>query len=146
MTDATELLRQVHPSWIQDSRPTSQAFRPTPKDAGLLSTDDGDQIAPQPSFLHYTTIRQLESVGVLGVTVLEFKTEELVVTSDATEHAPHHVSVDYNNHGRKAIEAKSKRLRNIACERGWRYLHSESVAADANAPAEGLILPDHFSQ
>ena len=38
MTEGLRLLhRQVHPSWIQEGRITSQAFSPTPKDLGLLS-------------------------------------------------------------------------------------------------------------
>ena len=29
MNEATLLLRQIHPSFVQDKRPSSQAFRPT---------------------------------------------------------------------------------------------------------------------
>lgn len=42
MTPDTLLLHQIHPSFIQYGRVTSQAFRPTPKDEGFLSVDDGD--------------------------------------------------------------------------------------------------------
>jgi hypothetical protein len=44
MTEATLLLRQVHPSFIQHGRVTSQVFRPTLKDKRLLSVYDGDLI------------------------------------------------------------------------------------------------------
>jgi hypothetical protein len=37
MTPETLLLRQIHPSFVQAGRVTSQAFRPTPKDGSLLS-------------------------------------------------------------------------------------------------------------
>ena len=47
MTGTTLLLRQIHPSFVQDGRVTSQAFRPTPKDESLLSVYDGDQITPE---------------------------------------------------------------------------------------------------
>ena len=45
MTSETLLLRQIHPSFVQKGRVTSQAFRPTPKDEHLLSVDNGDKIA-----------------------------------------------------------------------------------------------------
>jgi len=37
MTENTLLLRQVHPSFVQDGKITSQVFRPTPKDENKLS-------------------------------------------------------------------------------------------------------------
>ena len=52
------LHRQVHPSWVQEGRITSQAFSPTPKDAGLLSVYDGKQIAAEGSFNHYRLIAE----------------------------------------------------------------------------------------
>jgi hypothetical protein len=54
MTGATFLLRQVHPSFVQAGRVTSQAFRPTPKDRSLLSVYDGDQITPEAAWIHFT--------------------------------------------------------------------------------------------
>ncbi len=121
MTEATELLRQIHPSWIQADRPTSQAFRPTKKDNGLLSTDDGDQTTPVAAWTHYTSVRKLESAGILAVTVAEFEAESLTVRADPSPDTPFHVSIDYNGHATGQIEGKSKRLRNIAFARGWRH-------------------------
>ena len=46
MTPETLLHRMVHPTWLQNGLPTSQTFRPTPKDAGRLSVYDGSQIPP----------------------------------------------------------------------------------------------------
>ena len=40
MNDDTLLYHQVHPSWIVDGGISWQAFRPTPKDEGLLSVYD----------------------------------------------------------------------------------------------------------
>ena len=54
MTGDTLLLRQIHPSFVQDGRVTSQAFRPTPKDDAQLSAYDGDQITPVAAWLNYT--------------------------------------------------------------------------------------------
>ena len=36
MQTTTSLLRQVHPQWLKDGKVLSLAFRPFPKDAGLL--------------------------------------------------------------------------------------------------------------
>ena len=40
MNDDTLLYRQVHPNWTVDGGISWQAFRPTPKDEGLLSVYD----------------------------------------------------------------------------------------------------------
>lgn len=121
MTDDTELLRQVHPSWVQAGRATSQTFKPTPKDQGKLSTYDGDMIQPEPAWKHYTS-KNLASAGVLAVTVSEFKQEDLPAQFDGTDDFPCHVSVDYNGVPEKQIEKKSKRLRDVAHARGWKFI------------------------
>ena len=66
MNDTTLLYRQIHPSFVQDGRVTSQAFRPTPKDQNQLSVYDGDLIGPPAAFEHYTEKLKHASVGVLG--------------------------------------------------------------------------------
>ena len=38
----TLFLRQIHPTFVQNGRPTSQAFRPTPKDENQLSVYNGE--------------------------------------------------------------------------------------------------------
>ena len=53
MNSQTLLLRQIHPSFIQQGRVTSQAFRPTPKDEMKLSVYDGDQMTPEEAFEHF---------------------------------------------------------------------------------------------
>src|SRR5437016_4067739 len=82
MTGVTVLLRQVHPSFVQAGRVTSQVFRPTPKDGRLLSVYDGDQITAERSWLHFTSQDNCRSVGVLAVTVNECVAEALNVRSD----------------------------------------------------------------
>ena len=76
MTESTLLLRQIHPNFIKLGRPTSAAFRPTPKDEHKLSVYDGDMITASAAFIHYRG-RKLDSVGVLGVTVEECTRQEL---------------------------------------------------------------------
>ena len=120
MTDETLLLRQINPSWIQQDRVTSQAFRPTPKDERLLSVYDGDMITPERSWEHYTKQLSHKSVGVMAVSVIECKGQELTVQPDPKPF-PAHAVIDFTGFGTNQIEKKSKRLRGAAESRGWQF-------------------------
>jgi hypothetical protein len=64
LDDADELLyRQVHPQWIVDGEPSSQAFKPTKKDEGMLSIALGSQTTAEDAFLHHTQVLKLASGG-----------------------------------------------------------------------------------
>jgi hypothetical protein len=121
MRDETLLLRQVHPSFVQQGRVTSQAFRPTPKDQGLLSVYDGDLISPEHAWQHYAGTLGLASQGVMGVTVAQCLRESLPVTSDPVPF-PEHAVIDFRALTDREVENKSKRLRMYAQARGWQYL------------------------
>jgi len=125
MTPDTLLLRQIHPSFIQDGRVTSQAFRPTPKDEFLLSVDDGDRVSAELSWQRFITNPACKSVGVQAVSHVECTAQELKVIEDGQPH-PEHCSVDFTAFDNKAIERKSKLLRAQAETRGW--LFREAVA------------------
>jgi hypothetical protein len=68
MTPSTLLLRQVHPGFVQAGRITSQVFRPTPKDEGYLSVDNGDLITPQQAWQRFTANPAVASAGIMAVT------------------------------------------------------------------------------
>jgi len=119
LTDATHLLRQIHPSFVKQGRVTSQAFRPTPKDEHKLSVYDGDLIAAPASWEHYRG-RGLESVGVMAVTVEECTKLELKVRS-SPEQFPEHAEIDFLDLAPNQSERKGKRLRDAADIRGWLY-------------------------
>jgi hypothetical protein len=125
MTPDTLLLRQIHPSFIQDGRVTSQAFRPTPKDEFLLSVDDGNRVTAEASWQRFMTNPTCKSVGVQALSLAECKAEELPVIEDGIPH-PEHCSVDFTAFDKKEIEKKSKLLRVQAETRGW--LFREAVA------------------
>ena len=125
MTPDTLLLRQIHPSFIQDGRVTSQAFRPTPKDEFLLSVDDGDRVTAEASWQRFITNPACKSFGVQALSQAECTAQELTVIEDGTPH-PEHCSVDFTAFDKKAIEKKSKLLRAQAETRGW--LFREAVA------------------
>lgn len=117
MTETTLLLRQIHPSFIKLGRPTSAAFRPTPKDQHKLSVYDGDKISAVASYLHYRG-RNLASVGVLAVTVEECTAQELPVRS-SPEEFPEHAEIDFTGLSGNQCERKGKKLRDAAENRGW---------------------------
>jgi hypothetical protein len=118
--DGIELRRQVHPSWIQNERVTSQAFRPTPKDNGKLSTYHGGMIQPKEAWEHYTGVLQLESLGVQAVTVQECKEQDVPPNHDK-EHYDEHVSVDFTGKNESQARKISAKLRHAAEQRGWQY-------------------------
>ena len=120
MNANTLLYRQVHPSWIQKDRITSQAFRPTPKDKKRLSVYDGDQITAEAAWQHYTNDLGLTSAGVLAVTVGECCTLELPVVPDPATFQEHTL-IDFSAFSRRQIETKAKLLRENANLRGWQY-------------------------
>ena len=120
MTGATLLLRQIHPSWIQAGRVTSQAFRPTPKDESLLSVYDGDLIEPDASWSHFTTALKRASAGTLGVTVDECAAEDLSARPDP-QPFPEHAVIDFTEFTDGQCEKKGKKLKVKADSRGWLF-------------------------
>ncbi len=126
MTETTLLLRQVNPSWIQQGRVTSQAFRPTPKDQKRLSVYDGDQITAERSWTHFTHTLGFASVGILAVTVQECADHDLAAVPDP-QPFPEHAVIDYSGFAENEIKAKAKHLRTAAETRGWQYLVSGSA-------------------
>lgn len=121
MNSDTMLHRQIHPGFIQASRVSSQAFRPTPKDQQLLSVYDGDQMNAENSWRHYTEQLRLASVGVLGLKVSEFEAQALPARPDPLDDFPAHAVVDYSALTNSMIEKKSRILRKLAEDRGWLY-------------------------
>ena len=123
MIDSTLVYRQIHPSFVQAGFPTSQAFRPTPKDESKLSVYDGDQITAENAFQHYINDLNLSSVGVMGLTVSECAEESLTVLPDPAPFAEHAV-IDFSGLSDKDCRNKSKKLQSKAVHRGW--LHRAS--------------------
>jgi hypothetical protein len=112
------LFRQVHPSWVQDGVPSSQAFRPTKKDEGMLSVARGSMITAEGAFEHHTKVLGHQSAGSWGVTVDEVGNVELACYADPTDDTPHHGLIDFRELARKPIETKSKILLAKARDRG----------------------------
>ncbi len=99
----------------------SLAFRPFPKDNGLLSVYDGDQIAPEPAWFHYTKQQGYQSAGVWSVTVAEAEACQLPARPDPKPNSPQHALIDFTSHAKKQQEAKSKILAAKAEARGCQF-------------------------
>jgi len=120
MNSDTLLLRQIHPSFIQDGKVTSQAFRPTPKDEKKLSVYDGDQINAIDAWNHFTTTLILKSNGVQAITVDECTQCNLSILPDPNTF-PEHCLIDYSSYNENEIKKKAKFLKSRAENRGWLY-------------------------
>lgn len=120
MNEQTLLLRQIHPSFVQAGRPTSQAFRPTPKDENKLSVYDGDQIIAEAAWQRFTANPDCSSTGVMAVSKGQCVELALGVIADG-EPFPEHVSIDYSAFAKNEVEKKAKILKGYAQARGWLY-------------------------
>ena len=120
MRSGTLLFRQVNPFWVKLGRITSQAFRPTAKHPGRLSTYDGDRITAENSWRHYTRELGFRSAGVLAVTVGECGARGLAVEADPGPF-PEHVVIRFEGCSRSQSVKIAKHLTRAATERGWQY-------------------------
>lgn len=108
------LLRQVHPSQIIDSKPTSQAFEATEAHRFLLSTKRESFGAQEAYEAHIA--RGLESDGTWGVTVDAAKEAGTPPIDDA-QHVGEdsHASLSFLDHASRGKRTQSARkLRNAA--------------------------------
>jgi hypothetical protein len=116
----TLLLRQIHPTFVQNGRPTSQAFRPTPKDEDQLSVYNGAMITAAASWHYYSETLNLESAGVMAFNRAECASQKLNVIEDGVP-IPAHCYVDFSEMRKPDVEKKSKKLAAFAKERGWLF-------------------------
>jgi hypothetical protein len=125
LSDDEELLfRQVHPAFVRDGRPSSQAFRPTSKDEGRLSVARGLITTARVAHELYTTGLGHSSAGTWGITVAECREQTLSVLPDPLTAPPEkvadpaHAVVDFSPHSKSQREAKGARLALKAVGRG----------------------------
>ena len=125
LTPESMLYRQVHPSWIDDGRPTSQAFKPTKKDKKKMSVDDSGIVSAEKAFEIHTKVFSRKSVGVLAVTVEECTQNNMSVTSDPLVNRPSHAVVDFEGLSRREIEKTATTLKVLAMNHQWKYVAPE---------------------
>lgn len=124
--DRKELLfRQVHPSFIQAGRVTSQAFRPTPKDEKKLSTNRSTKTTAKESYTLHTKEKKLSSDGVWGVTVEEVnEIADLEIIEDPLENPLDlsHTLIDFSKlTPESSVKAIGSKLADKARSRGCLY-------------------------
>lgn len=116
------LFRNIHPKWMDNGIPTSQAFRPTPKDDKRLSVDQSSKTTAQGSYETHTNKKNLLSSGIFGVSVGEFNEEKVVCVEDPLEDNRAHALADYTNLGsNNVIEKTAKKIKKKAIKRGILY-------------------------
>jgi hypothetical protein len=114
-----KLYRQVHPNFFQAGRVTSQAFRPTAKDQGMLSVSRGSMTNPRQAM---TLARQrgVRTLGTWSVTVGNAADLELPAYPDpVTDGVPDeaHALIDFSRLSNGEARLCSERLRTVAvCE------------------------------
>lgn len=130
MNSQTLLHRQVHPSFVRNDRvtsqaflPTSQVFRPTPKDNSLLSVSDGDQISAEQAYLRFIRNPLCKSIGTLSVSEEEcrFLGVNAIPDPDPPSEQPDHCFIDFREKSNRQIEKIATCLRNHAVDRDWTF-------------------------
>jgi hypothetical protein len=121
VNDRTLLLRQVHPTFVQNGEIGVVAFRPNDNDKGLLSVYDGDMITAENSFNHWTDSLKKKSVGVLAVTVEECTSVKLPSVSSPSEDNASHAHIDFTEFEKKDQRTKTKALLAFAVARHWLF-------------------------
>jgi len=121
MSDAP-LLRQIHPTFIQNGHAHYTAFRPTKKDNKRLSVSDGHKISAEEAWKRYTEMRGYKSSGVLGVTISECQSNHLSVREDKQDDQPDHMVIDFSQlESNGKIDKAAKALCQFALGRDWLY-------------------------
>lgn len=102
------------------ARPTSQAFKPTKKDEGLLSVSRGSLTSAEEAFVLHTTQKKLESAGVWTIMVSDCTDAERSVHEDPlTEPVidKAHAVVDFQGLNDTKAKAVAQRLNaKAACQ------------------------------
>lgn len=113
LSDANEtLLRHIRPEWIDNGVPSSQNFKPMPKDCGKLSVERGALIAAECSYQRWVGWGR-QSVAVFGVTADTFLTSSAPifaspVVCDKGMHNPEHALVHYPSSGGEVKKLATK--------------------------------------
>ena len=113
------LLRQVHPAQFPDGKPSKEAFVPSDRDEGMLSTLR-ERVGAKEAYRRWTEDHTRLSVGTFGIEVSEIHGENLTALDDA-EFIPlaDHASVDFTSVPTKGQRKQiGRRFRDAAVSRG----------------------------
>ena len=123
ITNTKEVLhRQVHPNFVRNGRPSSQAFRPSSRDEGQMSVSRGSRITAEAAYRRYTSQGRLSS-GVWSVTVLECNEVGLEAYDDPLEQDDAHAIVNFSPISSKGqVERIADKLAAAARQRGCQFM------------------------
>lgn len=133
----TDLLhRQVHPSFVRDGRPTSQAYRPTPKDDSRLSVSCGRKVDARAAYERHIALKNargdaLRSAGTSSVSREECAKEELPVADAPTDANDAHVVIVFAGLSHTKVEQRAANLLRAALDRGWTFQPAPAAPAGA---------------
>ncbi|MBK8039825.1 MAG: hypothetical protein IPK22_22235 [Verrucomicrobiaceae bacterium] len=122
MSPTSHLHRQAHPKFMDGAQITSQVFIPFPKDDGLLSVYDGDQISAAEAHAHYTQVLGNESHSVWSLTKAEADGEAVPASADPLPDFPSHSKIDFTGKTDKECRKIAKKLKAWAMARGCQFL------------------------
>ena len=135
LTDPDELLyRQVHPSFVVDGVPSSQAFAPTRKDEGQLSIARGSLTTAEAAYNHHTTELHLASAGTWAVTVGEASAAGLSSFDQHRDDVPAHGFIDFRALAASKARSKASLLVARARARGRLHPAAEPLTQSGHSP------------
>lgn len=119
--DEELLFRQVNPAFIQKSRITSAAFKPTKKDNDELSVSRETLSTAEEAYLYHTDKLGLKSDGSWATSIAECSQLNMKPYSDPRTEIPEnnaHAFIDFQGMSNGQKELKAGKLRDFAVERG----------------------------
>ncbi|MDP9411694.1 MAG: hypothetical protein M3P70_14610 [Actinomycetota bacterium] len=122
------LWRQVHPTWVEDGIPTSQAFKPATADEDKPSVARSSVHTAEEAYRWHTETAERKSVGTWGVEVGECVIEaRLRVVDDSRAQdapptrSPAHAYLDFRSHTKGEVKLAGAALLAAALRRGQVY-------------------------
>lgn len=116
--------REIHPSWIVNSRMSSQAFKPTKKDNNKLSVRNSEKITAEESYKFQTQQLGFQSVGNCALYIREVVEVSLQCIESPISTPPidpSHCHIDFTGLTGGQVQTKADKLVNFARTRGFTY-------------------------
>ncbi len=129
--DSALVMRHVHPAFVDEGAPSSQAFTPTSKDRGCLSVIQRDLVEPVNAHMDHTITLGLQSIGIWAVTTGEAEASGSRAVDDSETSSadpdsllpPGHAYLDFRDLSGASRKEKRRAqvLKRYAIERGCVY-------------------------
>lgn len=148
LADEIRMLRQIHPSFINQGQPDTRAWKPNEGDEGEVSCDRDDMKTPAEAWHDYTVSRKKRSAGTQAVTVEEVRSVATRMRIEGlcakwtpireqpgeSENNEAHSSIVYPEMSKSDIRKVSSALRDLSAARGWLHRPSEPETIEDTDP------------